>query len=153
MSEQMQSSGATSPDALGELLSKILGSQIPADAEQGAQATQKGDTPSQGGDILSSLLSNSDLILKLPSIISAAKPIIELFSQGQRPNTEQTTPKNDVVAANAQPVSAISAKQPHGTDHRTALLCAMKPYLGNERRQIIDYIVKLSRLGDILKTL
>ena len=152
MSEQMQSSGATSPDALGELLSKILGSQIPADAEQGAQATQKGDTPTQGGDILSSLLSNSDLILKLPSIISAAKPIIELFSQGQRPNIEQT-PKSDSVAASAQPVSAISAKQPHGTDHRTALLCAMKPYLGNERRQIIDYIVKLSRLGDILKTL
>ena len=154
MNEQIQSGSAMSPDALGELLSKILGSQIQGSSPpaEGEQVPPKSDTSAQGGDILSSLLSNSDLILKLPSIISAAKPIIELLSQGQKTNTEQT-PQSDSVVANTQSVSAVSAKQAHGVDHRTALLCAMKPYLGNERRQIIDYIVKLSRLGDILKTL
>ena len=40
-----------------------------------------------------------------------------------------------------------------GTDSRTALLCAMKPYLSEDRRNAVDYIVKLSRLGEILKTL
>ena len=89
MSEQIQSSSAASPDLLGDILGKILGSQIQGsspstDSEQGAQATAKNDSSIQGGDILSSLLGNSDLILKLPSIISAAKPIIELFSQAQK---------------------------------------------------------------------
>ena len=151
MSEQIQSSSNAS---LGELLEKILGSQIqgtspPADSEQGTQATAKNDLSMQGGDLLSSLLGNSDLILKLPSIISAAKPIIELFSQSQKSGGEQVS-KSDVEASSSMPASA---KQTHITDHRSALLCVMKPYLNEERRQIIDYIVRLSRLGDILKTL
>lgn len=168
MNEQIQSNNAASPDVLGDILGKILGSQtqgvgqIPqaqsatssSDGGQVAGANSGNEFFGQGGDILSSLLSNSDLLLKLPSIISAAKPIIELFSQGQKANIEQK-PTSDSVATNAPSVSAssASANQSHVTEHRSALLCAMKPYLGEERRQIIDYIVKLSRLGDILKTL
>ena len=148
---------------LGDILGKILGSQAQGGLQmpqtQGSTATSDSgqviatnpgnELFGQGGDVLSSLLSNSDLLLKLPSIISAAKPIIELFSQGQKGSTEQAPPSS-VEAAKIQ---STSAKQPHITDHRSALLCAMKPYLGEERRQIVDYIVKLSRLGDILKTL
>ena len=154
MSEQIQAGNAAPSDSLGELLSKILGSQIqggspPSDSEQSTQATLKNDISVPSGDILSSLLSNSDLILKLPSIISAAKPIIELFSQQQRSGGEQA-PHDSIEVSNSR---SVSTNQPNISDRRSALLCAMKPYLNKERQQIVDYIVRLSRLGDILKTL
>jgi hypothetical protein len=84
---------------------------------------------------------------KLPSIIAAVKPFMEMMSaQGSS-------------APEAAPTFAPSSPKLQGSPHRgegdsrTALLCAMKPYLSSERRQAIDYIVKLGRLGDILKTL
>ncbi|MBE6538570.1 MAG: hypothetical protein E7671_03795 [Ruminococcaceae bacterium] len=36
---------------------------------------------------------------------------------------------------------------------REALLCALKPYLSHEKADTIDRLIKLSRLGDILKSL
>ena len=48
---------------------------------------------------------------------------------------------------------AVGANKLHGSDSRTALLCAIKPYLGSERQTAIDYIIKLGRLSEILKTL
>ncbi|MBR7184415.1 MAG: hypothetical protein IKD37_02280 [Clostridia bacterium] len=40
--------------------------------------------------------------------------------------------------------------KPGAPDHRTALLLALKPYLSDNRRQMIDSIVNLSRLGNLL---
>ncbi len=37
-----------------------------------------------------------------------------------------------------------------GSNHRTALLLALKPYLNEGRCEMIDAIVNLSRLGDLL---
>ena len=36
-------------------------------------------------------------------------------------------------------------------EHRDALLCALKPYLSEDRRQMVDRIMKLGQIGDILK--
>ncbi len=45
------------------------------------------------------------------------------------------------------------AKAQNTPDHRAALLCALKPYLSRERCEAIDYIIKFSRLSDVLKNL
>lgn len=157
MSEQLSSASDTgSADVLGDILGKILGSQIQVgnqtapQKEQPAQASAENIGAGMSGDIFSSLLSNPDLLMKLPSIISAAKPIIEMMSQTkQQASSETATVSAGSVLKPSQPSHHTS----HLTDNRTALLCAMKPYLSDDRRRVIDYIVKLGRLGDILKTL
>ncbi len=72
--------------------------------------------------MLGSLLSNPALLSALPSLLSTlgASPHAPSSPGGRRP------------------------------DHRTALLLALKPYLSDGRRQMIDYIVNISRLGDQL---
>lgn len=94
-------------------------------------------------DLFSSLLSSPELISKLPTIISTVKPLLEMLSA----SSGQSAPKNQVVP------TAAGGNDRGGNAHRTALLCALKPYLSADRRQAIDYIIKLDRLGDVLKTL
>lgn len=115
------------------------------------------------GDVFSSLLSNPELIAKLPVIISSVKPIIEMLGKGfssggatdagggtVAPSTASTASPDASVSAAALKDTSVHGR---GSDSRTALLCAMKPYLSDDRRNAVDYIVKLSRLGEILKTL
>ena len=71
---------------------------------------------------LSALAANPDLLSKLPELISVMKPLL---------------------GGNAS--TSIE------TDKRLALLCAMKPYLSPKRCEAIDYITKMSKLGDTLK--
>ena len=163
MSEQLTTQAESSPDILGDILGKIIGSQslsaleaTPHDSAPSGTGGLAAENPQNPfGDALSSLLSNPELLLKLPSIISAAKPIIDMFSQAQK---KASSPTPESVTVSIAPSSAEGQSAPtstHGRDAecRNALLCAMKPYLSSERQHTIDYIVKLSRLGDILKTL
>ena len=157
MSEQPSSASDTgSADVLGDILGKILGSQIQggnqtaSQKEQPTQASTENIGAGTSGDIFSSLLSNPDILMKLPSIISAAKPIIEMMSQ---PKQQASSEAATVSAGSGLKPSQPSHHASHLTDNRTALLCAMKPYLSDDRRRVIDYIVKLGRLGDILTTL
>ncbi len=152
MPEHDNTAEAQSPDYLSEIIKAISSASPPRDAPTsaaGATNATKSEPQSAaiGGDLLSSLLSSPELMTKLPSIIAAVKPFMEMMSaQGSS-------------APEAAPTFAPSSPKLQGSPHRgdgdsrTALLCAMKPYLSAERRQAIDYIVKLGRLGDILKTL
>ena len=148
-------------DTLNDILGKILSSSTTApqqpfntatDTHNAAQAsTQKGNSP----DIISSLLSNPELLSKLPSIISAVKPMIDMLGRGQT-SIEAGIPQASSNGKISDQTAAAFA--PHNVhkkeiDHRADLLCAMKPYLNQDRQSAIDYIIKLSRLGDILKTL
>ena len=149
MPEHDNTADARSPDYLSEIIKAISSASPPREAPTSAANTEKREPQSAaiGGDLLSSLLSNPELMTKLPSIIAAVKPFMEMMgAQGSS-------------APEAAPTFAPSSPKLQGSPHRgegdsrTALLCAMKPYLSSERRQAIDYIVKLGRLGDILKTL
>ncbi len=131
-----------------EMLSAVLerlGLANGGSAPQSSESSGARNTP-PSGDILSSLLSNPELIAKLPTIISSVKPILDILGK--------SSSGSDSVAAASLPVKSSSAtKLDYGSDSRSALLCAMKPYLSPDRRNAVDYIIKLSRLGDILKTL
>ena len=137
------------------------GAAVEVGASSGG-ATSVGSNPL--GDVFSSLLSNPDLIAKLPVIISSVKPIIEMLSKGFSPGAAASTSADASGGAVTTPVASTDASvsaaalkdtsvHGRGSDSRTALLCAMKPYLSDDRRNAVDYIVKLSRLGEILKTL
>ncbi|MBQ4091325.1 MAG: hypothetical protein IJC64_03300 [Clostridia bacterium] len=128
------------------LLSEIL-QRFSQNSASPHQQSPPSSTLQPEGDIFSSLLQNPELLSNLPRLISIAKPLLETF-MGQG---------NASPAAKAPHVDSDhrqSLPEPRGHDaNRAALLCAMKPYLSPGRQTAIDYIIKLSRLGDILKTL
>ena len=130
------------------LLSELLQRFTQNSAAPRAEALPPSSSPSQSGDLFSSLLSNPELISNLPRLISIAKPLLEAFmGQGSPPSVS-----NRIQEDTSSATKTLPAPQGHDAD-RAALLCAMKPYLSPARQTAIDYIIKLSRLGDILKTL
>lgn len=155
MSEQTDiEKNSPSPD-LFSMLGKIL-SSMPSDT----QANPPPSTPAintsplstepskAGGDMLSSLLSNPEVIAKLPQIMSMLGPLMGNMTQPPPATKSTEAPKsNDAVPA------SLVKHHKSGCDNRSALLYAMKPYLKRERQEAIDYMVKLSKLGDILKNL
>ena len=147
----------------GDFLFDLLGKIMSGRGNDSAQASGNGENKqnlqseqknSSTGDILSSLLSNPELISKLPQILSALGPLMSGLggSSHQTGNTDTNASAQTFAQQNPQPAAPPPSKK-NDYDSRAALLCAMKPYLGAERQNAIDYIIKLSRLGDILKTL
>lgn len=41
----------------------------------------------------------------------------------------------------------------HGCARREALLCSLKPYLSPEKCAAVDYLIRLSRVGDAIRAL
>jgi len=148
-----QSDNIVSEAKQDEILSSILQKLTPPPSSSPPQNNGS-------GDILSSLLSNPELISKLPTIISSIKPIIEMLGSVGAVGSVGSTPvtPSDFVEVSQNPdppesLHSAAVKHNGKSDSRTALLCAMKPYLSRDRQNAIDYIVKIGRLGDILKTL
>ena len=142
MSDTAEARGS---DYLAELIKSVMSAtppqqprESPPEAQNGEKSTRQIPTP----DIFASLLSNPELLSKLPSIISAMGPIIESLGRGGGQAIQTSTPER---------IPEKKTELPN--DRRAALLCAMKPYLSHDRQMAVDYIIKLSRLGDILKTL
>lgn len=147
------------PDTLTEKLDRILsdpaiaalGQQNASDsqaeeataAETAAAADgQTGDIPAASGgaaDVsgIGRLLSNPDMIAKLPQILALLKPVLQKA-------TDKTG--ESAVPAGAKPRS----KPPDG---RIALLLALKPYLSPSRCESIDTIVTFCKLNDLLSGL
>ena len=146
MPESLSESGRDSPqnDYLTRLIQSISTSQT---NQEPSKEPQISATPQN--DLISSLLSNPELISKLPTLISTIKPIFEMLGATGGGKAQETAS----VAAATTSRSEEKSGGTTGGDRRSALLCAMKPYLCKDRRDAIDYVIKLSRLGDVLKTL
>lgn len=65
--------------------------------------------------------------------IGRAAPLLKAVSQKE---TTQGTPAHGDACA-----------------RREALLCALKPYLSHERAAAVDYLLRLSRVGDAIKAM
>lgn len=150
---------------LSELIKGVLAlpdNELSKEAPPSPQP-QTAPQPRDQGDLASLLLSNPALLEKLPALLSMAKPLIGLLGNQapQQSAAKETAPASAALTAkDGKPASAFDpqketkpANSHSESDHRAALLCAMKPYLSADRREAIDYIIKLSRLGDLLKSL
>jgi len=94
-----------------------------------------------GADMFSSLLSNPELLSKLPAMAEAIKPLFESFIS-----------KTGAAAADAPNGSALPALASKGYtgDRRAALLHALKPYLTKEKSEAIDYVLKVLEIINLL---
>ncbi len=125
-----------------DILNKLMSNQGAA-----ADSPQPAEKPAEA-NILSSLLSNPELLSKLPELISIISPLMSSHSS----QNNQAAPAG-LFTQSSIPKATPAHPQSHEAQNRSALLCALKPYLKKERQDAIDYMIKLSRLGDILKTL
>lgn len=124
-------------EILGGVKSAEKGDENSANLQDAAQKTGE-SAPSGIGEILppggvvdgiTSLLSDPAMAEKLPRVIALLR----------------TT-----LAKSAAETEEPSHAHPHLND-RDALLLAMKPFLTPERREAVDAIIRISRLGAVLK--
>ena len=121
-----------------------------------ASAPQTAQTAPQTGipnltDGLGAVLSNPELMAKLPQMMAMLRPM-----QEQQPAADSTTeaPPAAAQTAPAGPaVPAIATPQKKATDRRTALLVALKPFLSDDRKNAVDAMLRISALGDVLRRL
>ncbi len=58
-----------------------------------------------------------------------------------------------IMATLAPMLSGFGGKKSPEEERRDALLCALKPYMSPRRREMIEYMLKFGKFGDVLKKL
>ncbi|MBQ6613751.1 MAG: hypothetical protein IIX18_00355 [Clostridia bacterium] len=106
-----------------------------------------------------SLLQNPDVLAKLPRIMEALAPVMEEMKaeksekvENKAPNeegTEESTPAS-APAENLLASFLSGGDKNGGSSPRYALLRALMPYLSDNRKEAMEYILKVSSLIDIL---
>ena len=122
----------SNPDAMNKMAGALSRLGILDGEEQPEEkSTDEGSVPtaSDTRDPLSSLLSNPEILSKIPTILSA------------------------LSASSGKGSATPPSHKDKGKDRRIALLLALRPYLSPHRREIVDYLVKMNKLGEIFKSL
>ena len=109
---------------------------------------ESGQSPPNPADGLGAVLSNPELMAKLPQVMAMLRPMMEQASAAQ---SAQTDSGAAATAATSSALSVSPQKKP--TDNRSALLLALKPFLSEDRRNAVDAMLRLSALGDVLRRL
>lgn len=127
-------------------------------------------------DAINKLMANPEIISTVASALGnmQAKGEQEPPIQTSEPNEPQPAVQSsgDTHSASAPPdIGALMANlapimsglggtkgqqkvhERRETDRREALLCALKPYVSEGRREAIDYIIRISQISDILKNI
>ena len=141
------------PETLQRLLAVLGGTAPEASAPRTEPSTPDPDVPTgtapteppaAGGggatipDGLSGILSDPAFLAKLPQMMSVLKPML------------------GAVPANPSPAAVPTGAAGRGqskplADCRDDLLLALKPFLSPERREAVDSILRISRLGPVLR--
>ena len=145
------SSELLSNPALLQAVGALLGGKPPA-------ANNTADIPSLPPDGLRSLLSDPQLMEKLPQMMAMLSPLLSAKAPSEAsssPTAEPALPSTSLpVAAPAAERVPSEAHASLGTNsaskQRDALLCALKPFLSPERQHAVDSLLQLSRLGDLI---
>ncbi len=136
--------------------------------------------PTDLSSLVGSLISNPEALSKISGIISNAtsghqednsphspeiKNSIEESSPHfaeNSPNNEESSPtfqnsnSNDILLKLPEILSKLSsgkAENSIATKQQIALLLAIRPYLSEHRKELIDTFIKMNRLGAIFKNL
>ena len=130
-------------NALSSLLSNPeMMEKIRALAGQAASESKiASDTPTEAlpasalpADGLASVLGDPALMAKLPQIMTMLKPMMESQPSGE--------------------TKAVSVSAPHtrnAEDCRNDLLLALKPFLSPERCRAVDTMLRISKLGTVIR--
>lgn len=131
----MLSALLSNPELMESLKAAMQSTATPTSAEKAPSTESAGTavlastTPAMNADGLATVLSNPELMAKLPSIMTMLKPMMD----GKKEEKQE------------------SAHKKSSEDYRNELLCALKPFLSPERRNAVDAMLRISQLGSVLK--
>ena len=95
-------------------------------------------------DGLGNALNDPALMARLPQMIELLRPMLSGGSGEKAQQTEGAIPAS---------ASHTGGKRRGREDCRDELLLALKPFLSPERCEAVDAIIRIARLGNVLKTL
>lgn len=112
---------------------------------------ETGQSPPNVADGLGAVLSNPELMAKLPQIMAMLRPMMEQQTAAppSQSGNEGAAATGEATPASASPIAPLKKT----TDNRSALLLALKPFLSEDRRNAVDAMLRLSTLGDVLRRL
>ena len=113
-----------------------LGEKAQPPQAQEVQAQEVQAMPAPSTDLLATLLSNPAMLEKLPQILAVLKPLLA------------ATPPQPQTAEESTPAAVVLHNPVVDRDN---LLCALKPFLSRERKEAVDSILRISKLGEFLK--
>ena len=114
-------------------------------------------TPDALSGAISQLTRNPQLLSSIASMIGVppppnVQPSVETAADDSEEKAEKSEAPKDMLATLA-PLLSGGIKRTPGEERRDALLCALKPYMSGRRAEMIEYILKYGKFGDILKKL
>lgn len=119
-------------------------SKVPEAEGQDAPGTA---LPSGGfAEGIGTVLSDPELMAKLPQIMAMLRP---MMAQGTATAAQVPAPHTGDGTVASSIAAPVAAQQ----DHRSALLLALKPFLSEDRQRAVDAMLRLSKLGDVLRQL
>ena len=126
------------PAAMAQLMS-LLGTMQSQSAPQATESKKEAEavqTPSAPPiDGLTKVLSDPAMMEKLPQIIALLSPMLATMRESEK--------EEPAVEA------SVSVRSP--TAARDQLLTSLKPFLSSSRRDAVDQILRLEKLGEFLK--
>ena len=122
------------PEALAKLSSAMNALRpSPGDAAKDIP-TASPTTPPSSTDGLARLLSDPGMMERLPQMLALVKPLL------------------GADAAKPTSAEAVPAIAPHAPSlDRDHLLLALKPFLSEDRRTAVDAILRISKLGELIR--
>ena len=124
------------------------------------------DSTQKGGIENEKLSSALNEIFSNPQMLSAISSMAQNLKSGDASHSPQVKGEEPVKKESTHSASTdVADKLPelfnilssggsgHNQNHRSELLCALKPYLSQSRSDAIDKIIRFSELSSVLKNL
>lgn len=161
-SQEDSSLGFKIPDGLFDNLpeseEQVAEDTRAAQGDPPEKATEASDEPASAGENATAemlgKLAASGMLAKIPEIISAAKPIMEIMNEIRHENEKPTDARNVREGTGGVFCSAetgnVRVHRHVPIEKRTALLVALKPYMNKRRCRTIDMMVSVGKLSTLL---
>ncbi len=100
---------------------------------------------------ISALLQNPEIASRLPRIMEALAPVMAEMKNEKKEETVAAVADNAPSPPSENAAMALlSGVRSKGRSERYELLRALEPYLSDNRRQAMEYILKVASIIDIL---
>lgn len=156
----------SNPAMLGSLLSGLTangGAETAPSATAARESDEGGETVAASADVgramsdgIGAVLSDPQMLAKLPEMMQMLKPLMGAMSVPTGGGGDGGE-KRESVAAGAKPSGkageehAVSGKGGRCHDRRIALLKALRPYMNCRRQEVIDYILRMDKMGSLFR--
>lgn len=115
--------------------------------------------PDNLSEMLDKVLSNPELIASVASALSASSGKESSGGEADKKSVETSAPAElseklpEIMSALKPMLGSHSSERSREAEKRACLLNAVKPYVSPQRCEAIDYMIKFSRLAELMRNM